>query len=385
VPVDHHHKENFVTLRHFLPACILAFSFSVHATENNLAAWAEKISLNGDFRFRHDYNSKNAPADTSDRHQERFRLRLGAQAQVSEATKVKIRLASGNGDPLSANQTMTENSTKKGVFIDVAMVDYKACDVTNVYLGKMDNPLRPIGQSQLIYDADYTPEGIAAVNKLGGMFVNLGAFSLQERGPQSSTSGTSEPDSGLLAGVLGFKSDNSEGMNWMVTAGYHSFTAMKKNAALTSGASTTTAFFGNSSTGGRYNHDYQVAEIGGELKWKKEGSAYGIFVDAIQNLYIEEDNTGLLAGLQFQTLKDGKPDWTFVYAYMGLDKDATVSNLNNSDWGNGNDGGFGHMGQIAKAISPFTTASLTWYHMNVDNNGTPYGTERAFADLQISF
>ncbi len=373
-----------MTIRHILPACILAFACTAQAAEGNLAVWAEKISLNGDFRVRHDYNSQNAAADTSERHQERFRLRLGATAQVNESTKMKMRLASGSGDPISTNQSMTDNNSKKAVWIDLAMIDYKACESTSVYLGKMNNPLTTVSQSQLIYDHDYTPEGLAAANKFGSMFVNLGVFSIQERAPQSTTSGTSEPDSGLMAGVVGMKSDNPEGMNWMFSAGYHTFTAIKKNGSLTGG------FLGNSSVGGtaaagRYIHDYQVAELSAELKWKNSGSAYGIFVDAIQNFYVDEENTGILAGLQFQTLKDGKADWTIVYAYQGLDKDATVSAVNNSDWGNGNDGGFGHMGQVSKAINSNTTASLTWYHMNVDNNGTPYGTERALADLQISF
>ncbi len=357
----------------------LAFSYSVQA--QNLAAWAEKISVNGDFRFRHDYNSQADANDTSESHKERLRLRLGVQAQVNESTKVKIRLATAEGgNATSTNQTMTNNNDKKSVYFDLAMVDWAATSSTNLYLGKMENPLRPLSPSQLVYDVDYTPEGLAAANKFGGFFVNLGAFSVQERAPQSSTSGTSEPDSGLMGGVVGFKNDPSEGMGFMVYGGYHVFTALKKNAALTTG------FLGNTSdASARYVHDYQVAEIGAELKWKSSGRAFGIFVDAIQNLYIEEDNTGLLAGLQLQTLNEGKADWSFVYAYMGLDKDATVSAINNSDWGNGNDGGFGHMGQVGKTLNANTSATLTWMHMNVDANGAPFGTERVMADLVVAF
>ena len=169
-------------------------------------------------------------------------------------------------------------------------------------------------------------------------------------------------------------------MNWMITAGYHTFTALKKNAALSTG------FLGNSNTGARYIHDYQVAELGGEVKFNMGGSAVAVFADVIKNFYVEEEGEGVLAGAQFQTLdSDKKPVWSFTYAYMGLDKDATVSAINNSDWGNGNDGGFGHMGQVGYVFNPNTSASLTWMHMNVDANGAPFGTERALADLIVTF
>lgn len=361
----------------------LLVSVSAQA-QTNLAAWAEKIQVKGDIRFRHDYNSQADADDTSESHKERLRLRLGFYSQVNEKTKLNIRLATAeSGNSISTNQTMTNNNDKKSVYFDLANVDWAVTDSTRLLLGKMENPLRVLSQSQLIYDVDYTPEGLGIQNKFGGLFVNLGAFSIQERAPQSSTSGTSEPDSGLLGAVVGYKSEG-ESTSWMVTAGYHTFTALKKNAALSTG------FLGNSSVGAgaasRYIHDYQVAELGGEVKFNMDGSAIAVFTDVIKNFYVDEEGEGVLAGAQFQTLdSDKKPVWSFTYAYMGLDKDATVSAINNSDWGNGNDGGFGHMGQVGYVFNPNTSASLTWMHMNVDANGAPFGTERALADLIVTF
>jgi hypothetical protein len=370
--------------RHLVPLCLLVFSFHSQA-QQNLSAWAEKIQVKGDIRVRHDYNSQEDADDTSERHRERLRLRLGFYTQVNDQTKVNVRLSTAEGaDPISTNQSMTGNSDKKSVYFDLANIDWAWSEKNNILLGKMENPMRVLSQSQLIYDVDYTPEGFASTNKFGGFFVNAGAFSIQERAPQSTSSGTSEPDSGLLAGVIGYKSEG-ESMSWLVAGGYHTFTNLKKNSALTS------RFAGNSSVGGtgaagRYIHDYQVAELGAEVKFKLSGSALTVFTDAIQNLYIEEDNVGLLAGVQFQTLgEDGKAKWTVAYAYQALDKDATVSAVNNSDWGNGNDGGFGHLGQIGYNFNSNTAATLTWMHMNVDNNGVPFGTERALADLVVSF
>ena len=112
--------------------------------------------------------------------------------RLDAATEEMATAESGNAT--STNQTMTNNNDKKAVYFDLANVDWAVTDTTRLLLGKMENPLRVLSQSQLIYDVDYTPEGLGIQNKFGCLFVNLGAFSIQERAPQSTTSGTSEPD-----------------------------------------------------------------------------------------------------------------------------------------------------------------------------------------------
>lgn len=333
--------------------------------------WADRIEFGGDIRFRHDYQKESGEAD---RHRERLRLRLKADAAVSETMKLKLRIATGDaGDPISTNTTLTDNASKKPVYIDLATLDWMVYEGGNLKLGKMENPLRLLDQSQLIYDADYTPEGAAFVQKFGGLELNLAAFSIQERGPQAD--GTSEPDSYLLAAQLAYRHSFPDGMKVLAFAGMHAFTSMADNTIAQN------RFWGNSeSPAGRYDHEYQVVEVGGELSWSHPVGVFGLFADAIRNVAIDEENQGLLMGTR---LTYGK--WAFAYAYLGIDKDATVSALNNSDWGSGMDGGFGHMGQLGYAFNSSTKATLTWHHMNVDDNGAPYGTERAFADLVVTF
>jgi hypothetical protein len=359
----------------------LALSASAFAQEAK-TPWTDKIELYGDIRLRHDYLTKTKPTDTSDVHQERLRLRLGMSAKINDRLKAKVRIATSQGqNPLATNQTLTDNANKKGLYVDLAMVDYALAEGHSLWAGKMENPLRVLPASQLIYDVDYTPEGAAYQGQFGGIFVKGAAYIIQERAQQAD--GTSEPDSWLLAGLAGYKGEISESMGFMLAAGYHDFSSLKDNGAL----NPTPGFLGNSSYGpGRYKNDYKVGELLAEYHLKGDAHLISIFGDVLNNFDIDEENRAYLAGLTYQTLDDkGKANWTFGYAYTSLDKDATVSALNNSDFANGSDGSFGHIVQVGKALAPGTTLSLAWNNAHIDNGGRPFTSERALLDLVMAF
>lgn len=367
----------------FLVSTLLLFTGTAFAQTAN---WWEKVQLNADFRYRHEYVTKTRVTDNADTHRERFRLRFGASAQAAEKIKIKFRLASGqDGDALSTNQTFTNNSTRKDIYIDQALVEWSAYEGGTFNLGKMENPLRVLGQSQLIYDVDYSPEGAAYIGQHGAVFSRLAGFSIQERSTQATT-GTSEPDSWLLAALLGYKADINESLAFTTAVGYHNFTALKKNPALPTSATATTSFYGNSNSGARYTNDYQVGELLGELRYRQSTWAAGVWFDAINNFATDEDNQGILTGATWQTLDDkAKPVWTLAYTYQALAKDATVSAVNNGDPGNGMDGSHGHLFQVGRALNPNTSLMLSYYNIHVDNDGTPFTTDRGLLDLIVSF
>ena len=363
-----------------LAGLTLAFAMAANA-EDAAPSWTDKISINADARFRHEYTSKTRATDTAESHKERMRVRFNVNGKVNDKLTAKLRLATADGaNPISTNTTWTDNSSKKTIFIDVLAVDYKLCEDANLVLGKQEMNLRPIGRSQLVYDDDYTPEGLA-INGNKPIFARIGVFSIQERSPQA-TDGTSEPDSWLMAGLAGYKNDHL-----LVALGYHNFTALKKNAALTGG------FLGNSSTGtgaaARYVNDYQVGEVLAEVKWKLSGGTLSVYADYINNFTADEDNTGELAGTQFQTMDDaGKPLWTFSYTYQATGKDATVSAVNNSDINNGIDGGFGHIVTVGRTVAANTNLNLAVFRgkvMDVSAAGTPFWIDRVFADVVVNF
>jgi len=351
--------------------------------QTSAANWSERIEMFGDIRLRHEYTSKTKPADTSDSHKERLRLRLGIQAKVNDTIKTKVRIATSEGQtPLATNQTMTDNANKKGLHLDQAVVDWTPVEGHMLTLGKMENPFRVMPVSQLIYDVDYTPEGAAYSGQYGRFFARAAGFVIQERAPDAT--GASKPDSWLMAGLVGYKGDIGERMALLVAAGYHNFTALKKNAALAPGAPTN--FFGNSSVNSGYAHDYQVGEVLAELRLKGERSQISLYVDALNNFYVDKENLAYLAGVTFQTLNDqGKPVWNFGYGYQSVEKDATVSALNNSDMANGMDGAYAHIFQAGRSFGPNTSLSLTWYNAHIDNNGTPFTSDKGIVDFVVSF
>lgn len=345
-------------------------------------SWTEKVQFNGDFRFRHEYTSKTKQADESARQQERFRLRLGLQGQVNEKVRLKARVGGSDGQsPISNNTTMTDNAQKKGFYIDQAMIEWKMCDEATLNLGKQDNPFRQINPSQIIYDSDYMPEGVSVLSQTPELpiYVNVGAFVIQERSAPS-TANTTEPDSWLKAAMVGYKKSSTEGFGWNVALGYHEFSNIYNKAALTPG------FSGNSNAGAKYLEDYEVGEILADLRYISGGLAYGAYVDAIQNMTIGDDNQALQAGLTLQTLNDkAKPVWTFGYAYITQAKDATVSALNNSDSANGVDGNLSHMFQVGKVLGENVSANLTYYHAKLENSGNSYWSDKGLADIMFNF
>jgi hypothetical protein len=162
-----------------------------YQVKSGLPDWVTSLRLGGDFRGRYEmFQSENE--EFLDRHRFRYRLRAGAVATMLENMEVGFRLSSseqqGNfgGDPISGNTTMQDNGSKKFVFIDLAYAKWSP--VINdklrnsVTIGKMENPFVV---SDMVFDADYTPEGIGdsfifTPNDAHTFRLNAAAFSLDE-------------------------------------------------------------------------------------------------------------------------------------------------------------------------------------------------------------
>ena len=355
---------------------VVATQFTFAAEEGN---WYEKIKMSGNLRLRHDYVQKDGVAD---RHRERFRLRIAANAKVNEAMNAKVRLATGdNADPISANATMTDNGSKKTFYVDLAYLNWKVSDHLTLDIGKQENTFRMISNSQLVFDSDYNPEGASAQFSLDKMFLKLGGFSLKENKPEAGNSGS---DSWLMSALAGIKGESESGVSYLVAAGYHDFTSLKDHAALKS--SEADQFYSNSEIGSRYVNDYKVAEIMTEISMKFSGAKLSFFADGIMNNDITEENKGLLAGTSLAILDENdKADWTFTYNYRTIEKDATVSVINDSNFASAQDGSNGHTLVINKVVMENAQLGISYFMANVDNGGSPYSTQRGFVDLQVSF
>lgn len=136
--------------------------------------WVSSMRLGGDLRLRYDgiyIDDVKSAATTSDRNRLRYRLRFGPTFNLFDDYEIGIRLGSGEqkkgptplGDPISGNDTFTNNGGKKPLWIDLAYVKWTAINNASWSLaltgGKMENPFH---LSDVLFDPDYTPEGFAS-------------------------------------------------------------------------------------------------------------------------------------------------------------------------------------------------------------------------------
>ena len=164
-----------------------------YQTKSGLPDWVTSLKLGGDFRGR--YESFQSPNDAFvDRNRFRYRLRVGTVATLKDNFEVGMRLTSGEatgtsgGDPISGNATFQENGSKKFVWLDLAYAKWTFLNnkelTSAVTIGKMENPFV---FSDMVFDADYTPEGIGygmtyRLNDAHSLKFNGGAFALDEIG-----------------------------------------------------------------------------------------------------------------------------------------------------------------------------------------------------------
>jgi len=131
--------------------------------------WLSRVSLFGDIRLRHEGFYQDG---VDSRNQERFRLRVGARLQISDELEGGIRLVSGDpNNIISNNQTMTDVFARKPINIDNAYITVrpgKTIGLEQAFFaltgGKFSvNFFRPraIMVSEMVFDEDLTPEGLA--------------------------------------------------------------------------------------------------------------------------------------------------------------------------------------------------------------------------------
>jgi len=179
-----------------------------YSSKNGMPEWVSALKLNGDFRGRYEGFFIDQP-NVTDRHRFRYRARFGVTAVMSDNFEVGLRLGSGDidgagdvlagVDPLSQNQTFQNNASKKGIFIDLAYGKWTPINNSDwsisTTIGKMENPYT---FSDLVFDADYTPEGAAI--QIGRNLGEKHAFSLSSGGFVLDEL-SSSPDDPLLLGV----------------------------------------------------------------------------------------------------------------------------------------------------------------------------------------
>ena len=333
-------------------------------------SWTDSISFKGDFRPRYEYiDLEGLP----ERNRGRFRIRVGMSADVNDDVEVIFQLASGGDNPVSTNQSFGDGFSRKDIGIDLAYADWTPNDDLHVFVGKMKNPIHRAGSHALIWDSDLNPEGVALGFKSGAFFGTAGTYFVEERALTN--------DSLLLAAQGGMHFDISNSTKLTAGAGYFAYTDTKGNAPFWIGLP-----FGNSvDANGNLIYDYNELELFAEFETKIGKYPLGLFVDYVQNLEVDVNDTGQSFGVRF-----GKADepgtWQASWAWQELEADAVIATFTDSDFGGGGTDARGHTIKAAYALADNWTVGGTLFLNEVGiASGAPRDFTRLQLDLNFSF
>jgi len=143
----------------------------------SLPDWLSRTTVFGDVRYRHEgfYNQPHAQkAVVTARNRERIRARLGVRFAYSDELSATIRGASGNpNDPISTNETLTSDFTRKNFNLDWAYLTFAPGQSFGIRpgaaafsAGKFPLPMFRVGE--LVFDEDVSPEGLSQTFQLLG-------------------------------------------------------------------------------------------------------------------------------------------------------------------------------------------------------------------------
>lgn len=338
--------------------------------------WVDAITLLGDIRYRVETIKDDAKNDkTKDnnepyvRERERIRARLGAEAKVTDNVKAVLRLTTdeaatigGGGDPISGNQTLTGGGSKKGVYLDLAYIDWNLFGEGNSELhavvGKMNNPFITCNDD-LVWDPDLTPEGAALKGSVDlspvTLLGNFGYFWIAERdsntpitmvGGQGAARVEFIPEISLTVGSSLYTFQNVRGadvVDYKYDLGYERAVNLPGKVNYPSGyGNTVIKSMSGLSPRSQWAYDYNVLQPFAKLDaWP---TVFGkvvpvsLFAQYIQNLSVSDWNKGFLYG---GSVGKAKNPGTFELgaSWASVKSDATLGMWTDSDrWGGGTDG-----------------------------------------------
>lgn len=341
-------------------------------------SWADKVALKGDLRYRFERFDIEG---RDERSRNRVRARLQADAKVADDVSVTIRLATGSDDPVSANQTLGDGGSAKNVSVDMAYVTWEISSDLKLLAGKYKNNLYKPNGSQLLWDGDYNPEGMALTWSRGNVFANA-AYQWLE-----SDSGTRN-DLGLFAIQGGFSTGLGEGN---LTAGVGYYTIGTEGYGTFFGDPDD--FFDNSFTcavpatltGCVYTEDYDMAHIFALWSGSAGRLPLTIFAEAVNNSGADDLNNAWSIGATVGKASAWNT-WQFDYQYQDLEEDAVLALHTGSNFGGGGTGATGHIMKGSMGVKKGWTLSMT-YFMNETNviGGSDRDYDRIQIDSQFKF
>ncbi len=331
--------------------------------------WTETISMKGDLRYRHEMVDKDG---SEVRNRQRVRARLSLTAEPEENLTIGLRLVSGSDDPVSSNQTLDDAFASKDFGLDRAFFAWEhPASNTRVTGGKMGNPFHQPAKTELLWDGDLSPEGMALQHTFTQgntrIIVNGAGLWLDERKADNDA---------IMYGAQGMVIHQMENMKFTAGGSYFDYTNLQ-------GALFDDDFFGNTNDDDAFSTDFTLVEFFAELGFEIADKPVTIFADFVTNQGADTDNQGYLFGAKLGKAK--KPGtWQLKYNYREVQKDAVMGALTDSDFRGGGTDGKGHEIGFGYQMTGKSTLALSYFVNTLGvENGTDYN--RLMADLKFKF
>ena len=374
--------------------------------------WADSITMKGDVRYRTELRKDkggNAATDpNANIEYDRIRARFGLEANINDNVKTVVRLTTDGsgtggsgfgGDSQSGNQDLNNGASKKGIFLDLAYIDWNlfgaGADELHVVAGKMNNPFQTMNDD-LVWDPDTTPEGLALKGQMDldpvTLFGNAGYFIVNNRN-KAGGANTADNQVSMYGAQGGARMEFVPEVALTLGANYYSFYNIQGSLASNYdllAKSTGTSFFGNTLKANRFVDDYRMIEPFAQLDLYPTvcGAVLpvSVFGQFVENEGASSLNKGYMAGIALGKAKNPQTG-EIGFSYAKLQKDAVLGMWTDSDrWGGGTDGsGFKVYGKYM--ILKNLMGSITYFNdekgISKANDGTSYN--RWQFDLTASF
>ncbi len=333
-------------------------------------SWIEQLDFKGDFRLRYEYIDEQAEPE---RERMRFRGRFGFATDFSDDVKFVMRLATGRGNPVSTNQSFENGFSLADIRLNLAFVDWKVSDGVSFYGGKMNNPLFKAGGVPLIWDSDFTPEGLALKAESGMLFGTIGGFLIDKR--------SGADDSFLYAVQVGLRLPLGENNKLTLGAGYFAFTNTIGNKP----------FYKDRPKGntvdvdGNYVYEYKDVEVFAQFDSEIGGWLLQLFAHYARNTAVPVQDTAFAFGARLGSARE-KGQMQFGWAYLDTEADAVIGTFTDSDFGSGSTDSLGHMLVAKYGISDKLFVGGTFFINKVDRfQGAEHEYNRVQIDLEVKF
>ena len=346
-------------------------------------AWPNRIKFDGDFRYRHEEIDAEG---SSQRSRNRVRARTNIKAKVADNTEIGFGLATGGDDPVSTNQTLGGGGSSKGVVLNLAYANWQISDNLNLLVGKFKNPLTRAGKQPLMWDGDWTPEGLALTYKKDWFFANAMGNHLES----DSRKGNNTFSWSAQFGATGLIGDAK------VKGGVAYYSIQTKGESTTFGDSTDPGdYFGNSAVeaGGlacgttpdaecTYLYDYLLTEVFAEASFDLGDWPTLVFFDYVTNSDASDDDTGWTFGAKIGQTKD-RGEFQFSYLYADKEADSMLGLLTDSDFGGGGTDSKGHFLQVNYGVNKNWTIGAQYFINETDlSSGNKQDYDRLMLDAQ---